>query len=600
MNDQKIDLWAVDKLRVDDSGEVRRFFIPDYQRGFRWSPLQVRQLLEDIREFTQRRNPQPEEFYCLQPLVIKARPEEGDFEVVDGQQRLTTLLLIMRHFNERLAERYRQPLFRLDYKTRPSLDAFLDDPNKEEAANDNVDFYHLYHAIKTIEVWFGDRDSEVETIKAALLNQTKVIWFQLAGTENPVEAFTRLNVGKIPLTNDELIRALFLRRSGSNGKDATSLQLRIAYEWDQLEKALQDDAFWYFLSNQPGKSENRIGFLFDLVVRAHGLVPGAENDAYGIFYTFNQNLKAAGATPEDKRREDEWRKIRWLYLLLEEWFEDRTLYHMVGFLVSQGMPIIDIQVLSMDCTKSAFEQRLRKEIFERVIGENMPAPLERQSVREAVANRLEELSYLSNRQSIKALLLLFNLATLLQNRQSNLRFQFDSFKNERWDIEHIRSVTDDRPERHHERRQWLENSLGYLKSKEAEVDLQKYISEFLKLSQADASNDVFDPLYERVLTYFHEINSGKAEHGISNLTLLDESTNRSYKNAVFAVKRQRLLELDQSGIFVPLCTRNVFLKCYSPQVDNVMFWGEDDREGYISAIADALADFFCGIMGVCQ
>ncbi|WP_097462089.1 DUF262 domain-containing protein [Mangrovitalea sediminis] len=588
MNDQQIALRPVNELRTDGGGSSLRFFIPDYQRGFRWSPLQVRQLLDDIQEFTQRKNPQPEEFYCLQPLVIKARPNAGDFEVVDGQQRLTTLLLIMRHFNERLAEKYRQTLFKLDYQTRPSLDAFLEDPS-EEAANFNVDFYHLYHAITTIEKWFAERDSEVETIKAALLNQTKVIWFQLSALDNPVDAFTRLNVGKIPLTNDELIRALFLRRSSTNETDATSLQLQIAYEWDQLEKALQSAAFWYFLSNEPGKSENRIGFLFELAARAEGLAPGAEHDAYGIFYTFNQKLKMPGTTSEG-----EWRKVKQLYLLLEEWFEDRVLYHMVGFLVSQGMPIIEIKALSTDCTKSAFELHLRETIFERVVGEEMPNPAEREAVRECVGNRLEELSYLSHRETIKALLLLFNLATLLQSRRSNLRFQFDSFKSERWDIEHIRSVTDDRPERHHERRRWMENSLGYLKSKQAATELQADIKAFLQLPQAEASNEVFDPLYERVLAYFHETNDGEVQHGISNLALLDESTNRSYKNAVFAVKRQRLLELDQAGIFVPLCTRNVFLKCYSPQVDNVMFWGEDDRDGYNAAIADALTDFFCG------
>lgn len=332
MSDQLIALKSVNELRVNESGDSLCYFIPDYQRGFRWSPLQVKQLLDDIREFTQRRNPQPDEFYCLQPLVIKTRTSGGAFEVVDGQQRLTTLLLIMRHFNERLAERYRQTLFKLDYQTRPSLESFLDDP-REETANDNVDFYHLYQAIATIEGWFAERDSEVESIKSALLNQTKVIWYQLAESDNPVEAFTRLNVGKIPLTNDELIRALFLRRSGPDEKDATSLQLRIAYEWDQLEKALQSNAFWYFLSNQPGRSENRIGFLFDLVARSDGMASGAESDAYGIFYTFNQNLKTPGTTPDD-----EWRKIKQLFLLLEEWYEDRVLYHMVGFLVSQGMP----------------------------------------------------------------------------------------------------------------------------------------------------------------------------------------------------------------------------------------------------------------------
>ncbi len=439
MNEQQIALKSVNELRVDAEDCSLNFFIPDYQRGFRWSSLQVRQLLDDIREFTQRRNPQPEEFYCLQPLVIKARPEEGDFEVVDGQQRLTTLLLILRHFNERLAERYQQTLFTLTYQTRPSLDSFLIEPT-EEAADDNVDFFHIYQAIETIEAWFATRDSEVEVIKSALLNNTKVIWFELAKSDNPVEAFTRLNVGKIPLTNDELIRALFLRRTGPDEKEATSLQLRIAYEWDQLEKGLQSNEFWYFLSNQPGKKENRIGFLFDLAAREDGLVDGAENDAYGIFYTFNQKLKAPESKPED-----EWNKIKKLYLLLDEWFENRVLYHMVGFLVSEGMPINELKRLSVDCTKTAFEQRLRTEIYKRVIGGKFPEFPDEQSIRENVADRLEELSYISKPQDIKAILLLYNLATPLQDKRSNLRFQFDSFKDGKWNIEHIRSVADDRP-----------------------------------------------------------------------------------------------------------------------------------------------------------
>ena len=593
MSDQQIALWSVNDLRADSDGEARQFFIPAYQRGFRWSPLQVQQLLDDIQEFTQRRNPQPDEFYCLQPLVIKTRPETGDFEVVDGQQRLTTLLLILRHFNERLAEKFRQTLFNLKYETRSELDAFLDNPD-EDAAGRNIDFYHLYHAISTIEAWFSERDSEVEKIKDALLNQTKVIWFELVVADNPVEAFTRLNVGKIPLTNDELIRALFLRRTaGSDDTEATSTQLQIAYEWDQVEKSLQSDAFWYFLSNEPGADQSRIGFLFDLVAQEEGLIPGSEHDAYAVFYAFNRKLKKANTTPEG-----EWRRIKQRFLMLQEWFENRVLYHMVGFLVSQGVSISDIRTIAENCTKSVFESGIRKQIFKHTMGEDMPGPHERESIRECVANRLEELSYLSSsgQREIRAVLLLFNLATILQSRRSNLRFQFDSFKRERWDIEHIRSVTDDRPERHHDRRRWFENAFGYLKSQGVETQLQDNIQEFLKLSQGDAANALFERLYPRVLDYFHEAYDGDAEHGISNLTLLDESTNRGYKNAVFAVKRQRLLELDQAGIFVPLCTRNVFLKCYSPQVDNLMFWSEADRNGYVSTITDVLVDFFSANM----
>lgn len=588
MNSQQICLKTVDELRVDPTTKVPlNFFVPAYQRGYRWLSLQVAQLLEDIREFTQRTNPQPEEFYCLQPLVIKVR-QDGTFEVVDGQQRLTTLLLIMRYFNERLIEKFRQKLFTLAYETRPSLDEFLMAPS-EEAANSNVDYFHLYKAIRAIEDWFNQRESEVEAIKSALLNKTKVIWFELSEGDNPVDAFTRLNVGKIPLTNDELIRALFLRRSDPDDKDAANVQMRIAYEWDQLEKGLQSDDFWYFLSNQPPSGQNRIGFIFELVARSEGMSDEMENDDYGLFYTFNQRLGERSATPES-----EWIKIKQTYYMLEEWFEDRTLYHMVGFLISQEMPIERIRALSQDCAKSAFEQRLRGEIFHHVNGKNKLESSDENTVRLNVEDNLESLAYGSKNQSISATLLLFNVATLLQNHRSNLRFQFDSFKKEQWDIEHIRSVADDKPERYHQRKEWLENCRRYLEVQGTAPDLCSKIEDFVRLSQVEATNDRFDSLYGEILQHFGEAIEGEAVHGIANLTLLDKHTNRSYKNAVFAVKRHQLLKLDQHGIFVPLCTRNVFLKCYSPQVGNVMFWSEEDQLGYREAIAKVLTNFFCG------
>ena len=387
-----------------------------------------------IREFTKRRNPQPEDFYCLQPLVMRVS-EEGGYEVVDGQQRLTTLMLILRHFNERLTEKYRQPVFRLEYETRPELLKFLDEPT-EELANKNVDFFHLKMAMDAIEEWFADKDSELEEIKSAFQGKAKVIWYEIAETEHPVDVFTRLNVGKIPLTNDELIRALFLKRSSGDQAESLNLQTQIAYEWDHIEKALQADAFWYFVSNDLDRAQNRIGLLFELVASAEGIPEAFKHDPYGIFFTFGMRLKQPGVSLEA-----EWRKIKQAFLLLEEWYEDRVLFHMIGYLVSENTAINSIRELSSNCSKSGFQQRLRQEIFAKAIDAKAIWPLSKQEVRELVAERLDTLKYPSPK--IKSLLLLFNVATLLQNTQSNLRFQFDSFKGASWNIEHVRSITAD-------------------------------------------------------------------------------------------------------------------------------------------------------------
>ena len=95
LDEQLICLKSVYQLRLDSNDQPIRYRVPACQRGYRWTHQQVSQLLEDIRDFTQRENPQPAEFYCLQTLVL--RLNEGTYEVVDGQQRLTTVLLILRH-----------------------------------------------------------------------------------------------------------------------------------------------------------------------------------------------------------------------------------------------------------------------------------------------------------------------------------------------------------------------------------------------------------------------------------------------------------------------------------------------------------------------
>jgi hypothetical protein len=349
-----------------------------------------------------------------------------------------------------------------------------------------------------------------------------------------------------------------------------------------LEKALQHDAFWCFLSNDQAPGHNRIGLIFELVA-SDGLTDLLKQDEYGTFHVFNERLEARSA-------EQEWLGVKQTFMTLEEWYEDRELFHVVGFLIQQGVAINDLLKSAQARRKGEFAHELRRRAFARAIGGNLDE-LDGPALAETIRERCENISYGSESGTIRTILLLFNLATLLEDPRSNLRFQFDSFKREEWDIEHVRSVEVLRPVRHNERKDWLEHCRGYIALRKDDKSLVKAIDDFLALAQGEYADAVFDPLYDRVLGYFHEDDEG-GEDGLSNLTLLDQSTNRSYKNAVFAVKRLRLLKLDKSGIFVPLCTRNVFLKCYSAQVDNVMFWSRQDAESYGKEIIEILTNFF--------
>ena len=74
------------------------------------------------------------------------------------------------------------------------------------------------------------------------------------------------------------------------------------------------------------------------------------------------------------------------------------------------------------------------------------------------------------------------------------------------------------------------------------------------------------------------------------------STNRSYKNAIFPVKRARIIELDKQGQFVPPATRNVFLKYYSPHAAQLMLWDGADQDAYGAAIEKTLWRFFAPLV----
>ncbi|SEO23983.1 Protein of unknown function DUF262 [Paracoccus alcaliphilus] len=589
-----IELRSINRLLVDEDGSPARYWIPAYQRGYRWDRLQVTQLLDDIWDFIQASEEKRRtSFYCLQPLVVR-KLEDGGYEVVDGQQRLTTIFILLSHRNEILTLLGKQR-FSIDYETRDR--AFLDEIDLDRS-NENVDFYHICQAWLAIEEWLAGRD-RMHALKLLqhLLNDdeagrnVKVIWYELAPNDDPVAAFTRLNIGKIPLTEAELVRALFLRRAAQD--DATgNLSLRIAYEWDQIEKRLQDNSVWYFLQNADLDDANRIGLVFRLAARMEGHALNGED--YAVFSHFSDLLSA------ELSAEIEWRKVKDIFMALEEWYEDRYLFHVLGFVLNQtggGLSTItELLADSQAFSKHDFSQGLRNRVYRMVLGSDLSAASP-DELEEEITNLCRTVDY-ANAPKVRSLLLLFNLATLLEDPRSNIRFQFDSFKRESWDIEHIRSVSDERPSRPREQDEWLRHCLMFLRTakEEDEQALAESIEAYLDPDSEPGSRASFEEIDGKILSFFNEAMDGP-DHDLANLTLLDSRTNRGYRNAVFAVKRSVLLENDRSGIFVPLCTRNVFLKCYSRTVGNVMFWTDQDGQDYLDAISRTLTRFFLGQAG---
>jgi hypothetical protein len=212
-----------------------------------------------------------------------------------------------------------------------------------------------------------------------------------------------------------------------------------------------------------------------------------------------------------------------------------------------------------------------------------------------IAERIDDLAY--GATPVRAVLLLFNIAGLLDQTASTQRFQFDGYKTNSWDIEHVRSVAEYVPRAAADRKRWLAHAREFVVSPVARardttesMNLAQQITALLAASSPD--EQTFMDVFNRVRVVSGEAEVRVDDNAISNLVLLDMGTNRSYKNAIFPVKRDRIIELDKQGQFVPSATRNVFLKYYSPHAAQLMLWDGSDQEAYGEAIEETLRRFF--------
>ena len=557
------------RLKIINELNELSFFVPSYQRGYRWTEKEVIDLLDDINEFTPRQIENDSDssdmtWYCLQPIVVKARPNE-EYEVIDGQQRLTTIFLILHYLNQDLVENRRITLFTLHYETRSQTEEFLksiaEDTPPEN--HENIDFYYIQNTYKTISRWFEKKEQEKTFDKNNFSSKfkfhTKVIWYE-SFEEDSISIFTRINIGKIPLTNAELIKALFLNNANfqkSTESKRKSQQLEISTKWDEIERKLQNDRFWFFLADNQIET-NRIEFIFNLMNDSD------EKDSYSTFRYFTKKLKKGSIESVDEN----WSGIEKYFQIFSEWFEERDLYHKIGYLLtSKFLTIKTLYNNSLLRKKTEFNSYLDTQIKE--------------SIRSIV---LDEIQYGS--KHVQKILLLYNILTMLRNSNDNSSFPFDIYKKDKWDIEHITSVKDSVPEGKN-RGLWLSDAEGYI---DATMPSANGLRE--RIDACNCEDDlVFESLFNDIISHFNADVNDDDINGLSNLALLNSETNRGYKNAVFPFKRNSIIDRDKRGVFIPICTKNVFLKYFSSYPPKISFWTSDDRAKYEEDLHNVLDTF---------
>lgn len=604
-------------LKEDANGDSQvTYFIDSYQRGYRWDKSQITFLLEDLWEFhehSQNKILKPNEYYCLQPIVLKPKLDNGKhiWEVLDGQQRLTSLKIVIQYLlnqiNSTLEDEYSISGFDIKYKTRPTSQKFLSEIGEKYAKSErleNIDFYYMSNAYQTIDEWFTGKNISQKREKRDFLDQlmtnkdvsnpVKVIWYEVNDETDSYEIFTRLNIGKIKLTNSELIKALFLKRTNKNQSEVNRQLIEISNDWNIVEQKLQNDEFWYFIyQTKTGENyKNRIEFIFDLYCDKTDM-----SEEYHSFYRMFKNMSNEDVDDFDNRTA-EWIRFKKYFQILEGWFIDYEFYHYVGYLIAIGysvkMIIKDSEGQNKQAFLTAIQETVRKQL-------------------DLTEDQLRDLKY--NNNAVYKALLLFNILTVISNRKSNYRFPFNLLKSQNWDIEHIRSRNDKVLNTDAEWQIWTKDILEYFTGKDIEQmqddftqslepfysdielsefgdDLSMKIKELLGHYFAKAfQKSTLQFYFEFFKNHFNEHLENVDKDSIYNLALLDSYTNRSYGNAFYSIKRKRIQENGKYGIFTPICTTNVFMKVYSKKLENLSYWTSADAENYLTEIIKVTKGF---------
>lgn len=562
-----------DKLIGDIQG---KFFVPGYQRGYRWTDTQVRTLLNDLWEHC---NASVQKEYCLQPVVVRHKPEDNCYELIDGQQRFTTILILLLYIKDELNQNF-DIKYTLEYETRPDTAKFLTDINGSQA-DDNIDFFHIYQAKNSIAKWLDsilEKDHTLYkiTILFRLLDylstKTKVIWYEVGDDEDPISLFTRLNIGRIHLTNAELIKALLLKNYDGDVVDRERQERSL--QWDDIEKNLRcdNDELWYFITSKKSDGyPTRIELLFDMMANKKD----NERDRYFTFFWFENEIKQRGV-------KNVWEDILRNFLQIKEWYADRVMYHKIGYLISSdSASMADILNIAKGRRKSELLQEIKT-----LIANSINFKLKE-------GDTYSDLNYEKNYKEINKLLLLFNVESIIAEEVYQ-RFPFGKYNTAEWSLEHIHAQNSQGLKNKDTQIEWIKMHIKSVKAVSPNGQHESLLNELETIVKSEKieSRGSFDELFNAVCNALSENTDTEYIHTISNMALLSRCDNSALNNSTFDVKRNQIIEMDKKGAFIPYCTKMVFLKYYTPSSDNqIHFWGERDREAYISAINKTLKPY---------
>ena len=475
----------ISKLKIDDISEnlKNKFSIPrSYQRGYRWrTEYEVFKLLNDINSSEDNNG------YSLQPLIIcPSREVDGKYNVIDGQQRLTTILLIID-----------------------------DNPDFSDFHHDEIDKWYIEKAKTEIECFFEKNNKEIFLEK---LNKAFFIRYEVDENDEDEarRIFFRINEGKIPLSSAELLKAWIFTST-------EDIYLREC--WKEMEEGLMEDEFFYFINpdaDSPRYYATRLDYIAELIeIELIGKTKKQieveskwENDHTYVFNSLIEGEKTQGEI---------FSKMYSLYKTLRNCYDDINVYNRLGYILHCFLNNDQYEVLTEleNQTLNLFNYIPKQE-------------------------RRSDFRYGEDNKDIMNQLLLYNLSFYNSKDRFNFKY-FSEVKNKRkWSLDHIHAknaelLADSQLKQ-------LENTL-ISQNKIDDVDCINLKNRFSENSDVKAYQDIlYDLLYgackydkntHNIQIIEHKDSISKWIHGIGNLVLLERDMNASFNNISFSKKQEK-------------------------------------------------------------
>ena len=597
-------LYSVKEIFSDDDFLKERntefYNIPHYQRGYKWDSNNVIKLLDDI----QNSNVKDDLFYCIQNITITKKNDV--YNVIDGQQRLTTLTIILSYLGEKelvynkvrfpdnSIRKYTNEILN-NWITNKEFDFYSQFPDwksiiESKPEYDLQDIYHIVLVAFNVKQWFEklkekEGESYVANFKNKLLHNVKLIVNEVGGNQSEEKIFANLNSKRIPLDGSDLIRAILITRvAREEAREEGDLKtiifvnerrIKLGWELDQINGWWsKDNVRAYFKRFIKIESEN-IGknklFNDDFypINNLYLLFAESNNKEVLTLHLIENSINAIAL----------YKDIIHLHNTLYDWFHDREIYHLLGYIFANEVNRKNIDFYNIwtlwkkNSTRKAFVKSLKDEIKISFIED------------EHIIDYTDfQINWYDDKTSLLVkTLLLMDVIECLKENKAFLPPQY--FKKNLEDIEHI-FPQNPKDKNNKEIINYVKFLLKTGELEEKEIDI------------INLESNLEDEEYKTgLITLLEEKTSEIKQNSIGNLVLLHRSLNRGLGNKVYEQKSSKIISFYNDGNFIQPHTFKVFVRDFLND-DNVEiyrdkeFWTQDDIEYNVKYIDQQINNFF--------